>query len=176
MRPLTLRDWTILRDAKSPLVCGGEINAAHVARLAWLLRTGWRSRLGECGWVAEFLRGWSVRSVLKYKGEPITEALNLIDDAFMDAPGADGPPAPMDAANLPHVATEVAIASELMRAFPSLTHAQIIAMPLAQVWQWQYQARVYRDPEYRTTQPTDEVNRAAVRELMRLRADAKNKP
>lgn len=174
VRPLTIRDWTVMDVARNPYTAGGFIAGEHALKLLWLLRR--RLLWVGHGRFARYVQRWQSFVVLArhdFDEERVIDSVTeYVDAAFMDMPGInDVKPqgaGGFNATKLPHVATEVSLCSEIMAAYPSFRYADLTAMPLAQFWQWLNQARRKADPEYKNSQETDLVNRAALAEKNRI--------
>jgi hypothetical protein len=187
VRPLTLRDWTLLDQADSPLVAGGEVGLGHCTTLIWLLSPRY---LPGCGARARMRRALLVGRVYRAnrydEGAVIKQVLRFVDDAFLDLPGrfSKGKPGGgISPTQWPRKAQEIELCGEIMRAYPSFTYAELRAMPLAQFWQWLHDARASTVEQirihapgaidsYRNYQLTDEVNAQACDTLNRLRREA----
>lgn len=174
VRAFSLRDWTIMEQARSPLVCGGPSSIDHAVNVLWLLRTGLVARLSGNGRIARAYRAAMLNRVLRRHRYDelavVAQVAAFIDDALLDMPGRGSAPQGLNPTAVPRVALDIALCAEVMHAFPSFRFTELHAMPLAQFWQWLHRARKKEDPEYRNDQITDEVNRQALGEKRRINA------
>lgn len=179
VRAFTLRDWSIMRDAKNPIIVGGEVLIEHAVSALWILRAD-HLKAGNGRW-SRFLRSMKMARVVwrhRNNKQAIIDAVcDFIDDAFIDLPGRFNPNTSKAVAFNPSTAErtvfEVSLSAEIMRAFPSFSFESLRTMPLAQFWQFLHEARIKENPDYRSPQLSDLVNRNAVRHLNQLRRESK---
>lgn len=176
-RALTLRLWTILDAADNPFVGGGEMSVAAATSLLWVVRkpSPFVDSLFS-PWFTRFLRRcliWRVAIRERQGVDTVGEVAAFVEEAFMDAPAADGKTPAFNPVQMPGKHFAVSLCSEVLAEFPAFTTDALLDMPLAQFWQWFHAAREQASArngrDYRHLQPTDRVNRAANRKLNAMR-------
>jgi hypothetical protein len=124
-RPFALQDWVAMDAIGSPLVRGGDVDAADLALFLWYVSTSYHPQAPERRRRA-FLRGIAKRPMR----ELLDAALEYVDDAFADGPGgSDGPRSP------PPTSFAAALVDRLAREY-HWPERDILRSPLKRLWQY----------------------------------------
>jgi hypothetical protein len=139
--PMTLRQWTMLRIAKNPLLAGGEASPEQLAQFLWVLNPsynpggkGRRRFLQRCRVVFGDPRAWFSRQRAKARAELRRHAMMVLARDFVAETFQDRPPSTGDGSE-PSYFSDAAFFCAFMAQKFGYGEQQAMDMPIRKIFQ-----------------------------------------